>query len=64
MIRNRREGELRYEKEMKSKESYDDQQNAIIDVIKSAYERGNTDSSLTTQEFVEEIKMKLMNIYT
>ena len=36
---------------------------AFIDVIKSAYERGTTDSSITTQEFVEEIRIKLMSIY-
>ena len=49
---------------MKNKSVIEEQQtNAFIDVIKSAYERGNTDSSLTTQEFVEEIKMKLKDIY-
>ena len=49
---------------MKSKDINEDHQvNAFIDIIKSAYERGTTDSSLTTQEFVEEIKVKLMSIY-
>lgn len=51
--------------EMKYKDRMDDQRTqAFIDVIKSAYERGTTDSSLTTQEFVEEIRTKLMSIYT
>ena len=55
---------MREKAEMKTKTIHEDQQvNAFIDVIKSAYEKGNTNSSLTTQEFVEEIKMKLMSIY-
>ena len=50
--------------ELTYKSNQDDQQvKAFMDVIKSAYERGTTDSSLTTQEFVEEIKTKLMSIY-
>ena len=50
--------------EIKYKNNQEDQQaKAFMDVIKSAYERGTTDSSLTTQEFVEEIKTKLMSIY-
>lgn len=51
--------------EIKYKEiDVDLQSKAFMDIIKSAYERGTTDSSLSTQEFVEEIKLKLISIYS
>ena len=50
--------------EIMYKNTHDEQQvKAFMDVLKAAYERGTTDSTLTTQEFVEEIKTKLMSIY-
>lgn len=42
--------------------SYEDTQIRIFsDIVKSAYERGISDPTITTQEFVEELKVQLSN---
>ncbi len=49
--------------ELKYREIEDTQVRAFMDLIKNAYDRGTSDASLSAQEFIEEIKLEIKNIY-
>ncbi|WP_181162027.1 MULTISPECIES: hypothetical protein [Bacillaceae] len=49
--------------ELKYRETEDTQTRAFMDLIRNAYTRGTTDETLTTKEFIEEIKSEIKNIY-
>lgn len=49
--------------ELKYRETEDTQVRAFMDLIKNAYNRGTTDETLTAQQFIEEIKSEIKNIY-
>lgn len=57
------EGKSEMTNELKYREMDETHTRAFMDLIKNVYNRGTTDATLTTQEFIEEIKSEIMNIY-